>query len=155
MLRLGRLTDYATVAMAEIALDPQRLYAAADLAAMIGLSVPTTSKILKLLARARLLRSIRGAAGGYVLSRPPTEISVAEMIDALEGPVALTVCSIDGGRCPRETRCRIRDNWRGLNGAIHDALDRVTLADLMRPAAIAAPARPADRGPRGGRHAEP
>ena len=90
MLRLSKLTDYGTVAMAHLARHPDRIHAAAELATAIGVAVPTASKILKMLARADLLRSVRGAKGGYMLSRPASEISIAEVIDAMEGPIGVT-----------------------------------------------------------------
>lgn len=133
MLRLSKLTDYGTVAMVYIARDADRTHAAAELAATIGLAVPTVSKILKMLAGAKLLRSVRGAKGGYMLSRPAGEISIAELIDALEGPIGLTECSVVTGLCALEGSCSVRGNWQRINGVIRDALGQMTLADLAQP----------------------
>jgi FeS assembly SUF system regulator len=133
MLRLSKLTDYGTVAMAHFAREPDRIHAAAELAAAIGLATPTASKILKMLARADLLRSVRGAKGGYTLSRPAGEISIAEVIDAMEGPIGVTECSAIPGLCAQERSCSIRANWQRINRVIRDALDQMTLADLAQP----------------------
>ncbi|HUG25911.1 SUF system Fe-S cluster assembly regulator [Piscinibacter sp.] len=133
MLRLSKLTDYGTVAMAHIACAPDRIHAAAELAAAIGVAVPTASKILKMLARADLLRSVRGAKGGYMLSRPAGEITIAELIDALEGPTGLTECSAVAGVCAIEGSCSIRGNWQRIDRVIRDALRDMTLADLAQP----------------------
>jgi FeS assembly SUF system regulator len=133
MLRLSKLTDYGTVAMAHFARHPDRIHAAAELAAAIGVAVPTASKILKILARADLLRSVRGAKGGYMLSRPAGEISVAEIIDAMEGPIGVTECSAVPGLCAQEGSCSIRGNWQRINRVIRDALDQMALAELAQP----------------------
>jgi FeS assembly SUF system regulator len=134
MLRLSKLTDYSTVAMAHFARHPDRIHAAAELAAAIGVAMPTASKILKMLARANLLRSVRGAKGGYVLSRPPGEISIAEVIEAMEGAIGVTECSAMPGLCAQEGSCSIRGNWQRINRVIRDALGQMTLAELAQPA---------------------
>ena len=133
MLRLSKLTDYGTVAMAYVAREADRPHAAAELAAAIGVTVPTASKILKMLARGNLLRSMRGAKGGYMLSRPAGEISIAEVIDAMEGPIGVTECSVIAGLCALEGSCSIRTNWQRINRVIRDALGQMTLADLAQP----------------------
>lgn len=133
VLRLSKLTDYGTVAMTHIAREPGRIHAAAELAAAIGVAVPTISKVLKMLVRADLLQSVRGAKGGYMLSRSAGEISIAELIDALEGPVGVTECSVIAGLCALEGSCLVRGNWQRINGVIRDALGRMTLADLAQP----------------------
>jgi FeS assembly SUF system regulator len=134
MLRLSKLTDYGTVAMAHLARRPDRIHAAAELATAIGVAVQTASKILKMLARADLLRSVRGAKGGYMLSRPAGEISIAEVIDAMEGPIGVTECSAISGLCAQEGSCSIRGNWQRINRVIRDSLDQMTLAELAQPA---------------------
>lgn len=133
MLRLSKLTDYGTVAIAHIAREPDRIHAAAELAAAIGVAVPTASKILKMLASGNLLQSVRGPKGGYMLSRPASQISVAEVIDAMEGPIGVTECSAIAGLCAQEGSCSIRTSWQTINRVIRNALDGVTLADLARP----------------------
>ncbi|MDF3834253.1 SUF system Fe-S cluster assembly regulator [Cupriavidus basilensis] len=133
MLRLSKLTDYGTVIMTHMARDPGRIHSAAEIAAEIGVAVPTASKILKMLARQDLLHSLRGAKGGYLLARAPRDISIAQVIDAMEGPAGLTECSIAAGLCAQEDSCAIRANWQRISLAIFHALDGVTLADMTQP----------------------
>ena len=134
MLRLSKLTDYATVILSFMARDREQMRAAMEIAGMTGIALPTVSKILKLLVNAEVLISTRGAKGGYVLARMPEEISVAAVISALEGPIALTECSISHRGCEQASGCDIRGSWSLINQTIHNALESVTLADLIRPA---------------------
>ena len=136
MLRLSKLTDYATVILSFMAKDKTQVRAAMELAAVTGIALPTVSKILKLLVNANVLISTRGAKGGYVLARMPEEISVATVISALEGPIALTECSISHQGCEQASGCDIRGNWSLINQIIHNALESVTLADLTRPVEV-------------------
>lgn len=133
MLRLRKLTDYGTVMAAHMARAPERVFSAAELAAASGVGLPTASKILKLLARAALLQSVRGAKGGYVLARPAAQISLAQVIDAMEGPLGVTECSAGTGLCPQESACAIRDGWLSVDRIIRRALGETSLADLARP----------------------
>jgi FeS assembly SUF system regulator len=130
MLRISRLTDYATVLLASLAGEPQRVQTAASLAAQTRIAAPTVSKLLKQLQRAGLVTSTRGLHGGYQLARPATQISAAAILDALEGPVALTDCSAGHGQCEIEETCRVGRVWQRLNLAIRRALYDVTLAQL-------------------------
>ena len=136
MLRLSKLTDYGTVVLAQIARDPARLHTAAELATALHLAVPTVSKLLKQFARAGLLSSHRGARGGYTLARPAEDITAVQIIDALEGPVAITQCSMSHSRCGIESVCGIGHNWQRISLAIRDALRTVTLAQLARPVSL-------------------
>lgn len=133
MLRLSKMTDYGTVIMAQMAARPLDIFSAAEIAAATRLSLATASKILKTLARHDLLRSVRGAKGGYVLARPPERISVAEVIAALEGSVAVTECGVPSGRCAQEANCPSRDNWRRLNHLVSGVLAGVSVLDMSRP----------------------
>jgi FeS assembly SUF system regulator len=135
MLRISRLTDYASGLMAQLARSPGRQASAQQLAQEMGLPPPTVAALLKRLGRAGLVRSSRGVGGGYVLSRPPQEISVADVIAAIEGPVALTECALGVGRCTVESACTTRANWQVISRAVQVALQAVTLADLTAPAA--------------------
>ncbi len=136
MLRLSKLTDYATVILSFMARDRAQIRAAMEIAAMTGIALPTVSKILKLLVNANVLISTRGAKGGYALARMPEEISVATVISALEGPIALTECSISHQGCEQASGCDISGNWGLINQTIHNALESVTLADLIRPVVV-------------------
>lgn len=133
MLRLSKLTDYGTVIMTHLARHPDRICSASEVAAVIGVTVPTASKILKTLARHHLLLSLRGANGGYRLARPPEQISIAQVIDAMEGPVGMTECSVAAGLCAQEGSCAIRTNWQTINRVLFTVLNGVTLADMAQP----------------------
>jgi FeS assembly SUF system regulator len=133
MLRLSKLTDYGTVVMTYLARSADRLHAASEIAADIHVAAPTVSKILKRLARQGLVISHRGVKGGYSLARPAREISVVEIIDALEGPVGLTECGTSAGLCSQESSCSIRANWQHINGAVRQALAGVTLDEMAAP----------------------
>ncbi|MGE5624302.1 MAG: SUF system Fe-S cluster assembly regulator [Bacillota bacterium] len=136
MLRLSKLTDYGTVVLSGMAREPTRLHTATELAASLHLAAPTVSKLLKLFAKAGLVTSQRGARGGYALARPAEEISAVQIIDAIEGPVAITQCSMSHSRCGIEAVCGIGHNWQRISLAIRDALRGVTLAQLARPVAL-------------------
>ncbi len=132
MLRISKLTDYGTVVLAQLAAKRDAVCSAADVANATGLAVPTVSKLLKSLCRAGLVISTRGANGGYQLARDPGEISAADVIDALEGPVSITECSSSDSHCEHEGVCSVGDAWQRINVAIRLALDEVTLSDLVR-----------------------
>lgn len=135
MLRLSRMTDYGVAAMSELARRPGVTRTAADLAEATGLPVPTVAKLLKSLARAGLVRSMRGAAGGYCVDRPAGAISIRAVIEALEGPTVLVACLEEGdGRCSIERLCPVQGRWAAVNAAVKTALDAVSLADLLPPA---------------------
>lgn len=132
MLRISKLTDYGTVVLAELARAESGVVSAADIAGATGLGLPTVSKLLKMLARAGLVSSIRGPHGGYRLTREPGHITAAAVIDALEGPVSITECSAHDSHCDIEAVCRVGSAWQRINLAIRRALDEISLADLLR-----------------------
>lgn len=134
MLRVTKLTDYATVVLAVLAAEPRAVLSASGLAERAGLEAPTVAKLLKPLAQAGLVQAFRGAAGGYRLARPAAEISLVEIIEAMEGPLAMTECSVHEGQCGIEQSCGARANWRRINEVVADALRRVSLADMALPA---------------------
>ncbi|PPD35142.1 MAG: SUF system Fe-S cluster assembly regulator [Methylomonas sp.] len=133
MLKLSKLTDYATVILSVIAKDSHRLHGALELAEVTGIALPTVSKILKILTKAGVLSSMRGAKGGYALAKEPEKITVAKVITALEGPIALTECSVSHKGCDQASGCRIQGNWHLINQKIAQALESVTLADMIMP----------------------
>lgn len=139
MLRMSKLADYGTVVMTYMAQAPEKVHSAHDIASHVRVGLPTVSKILKILARQELLVSVRGSRGGYTLARPAHKISIAEIIDAMEGPVALTECSSSPGLCVQESSCSIRSNWQKINRAVRRALETMSLAEMARP--IAYPVR--------------
>ncbi len=138
MIRLGKLTDYGLLLMAEIARTPGKLHTARDLSANAKLPLPTVSKVLKTLLQSKLLVSHRGTRGGYSLVREPQAISITEIITALEGPLALTECSMTVSVCDLEPSCPMKDNQRIINQVIHGALAKVMLSDLIRPLQVTA-----------------
>ena len=136
MIRLTKQADYGIVLMSQLALTGQA--AAAELAAQTHLPPAMVSKILKLLARSKLLLSHRGVHGGYELARPAAEVSVAEVIFALEGPIALTQCSEHShDDCSYEAFCRVRENWQRIDRTVRHALEGVTIEDMARPDSLA------------------
>jgi FeS assembly SUF system regulator len=132
MLRISKMTDYAILVMVELARDGEMLSAQA-LAERIHVEVPTASKVLKLLSGGGLLESYRGANGGYRVGRSAADISVAEVIAAIEGPIAMTECSVEPGLCSQEERCDLRGNWQRISLAVARALQDVSLAEMAAP----------------------
>ncbi|MBA2653266.1 MAG: SUF system Fe-S cluster assembly regulator [Tatlockia sp.] len=137
MLRISKLADYGTVVMVYLAKRDQRLCNARDIALHTHLTVPTVSKLLKRLTAAGLLSSVRGVSGGYRLQRPAAEISVAQIISALEEQLGLTECSLHPNECSLQDVCHIQGNWRLISQAIQTALDSVSLEVLAKPALLA------------------
>ena len=134
MFRLSRLSDYGIVLMAHLAgLDRNDPHAAREVASAAGLPLPVASKLLKALTRKGLLVSHRGAKGGYTLARGPEEISTAQMITALEGPIGLTKCTVHPGECAQESNCHVREPWQRINDVVRTALSEVSPADLAQP----------------------
>ncbi len=133
MIRISRMTDYSLLLLSYVARSPTGLQTARELAGLTQLPAPTVSKLLKTLARADLLKSQRGVSGGYSLARPAESISMADIITALEGPIALTQCSEGPGMCDLESRCHTRANLKLINDAIHGALKSVTIAAMTQP----------------------
>lgn len=131
MLKLNRMTDYAVVMLTHMGETPAPTITAAQVAAESNMPLPTVAKLLKALTRQGILTSQRGAIGGYRLARPAAEISVADIITALEGPIALTSC-VDGAAdaCDVQSVCPVRGNWNRVNDAIRGALETVSLADM-------------------------
>ncbi len=134
MLRVTKLTDYASVVLTVLASAPDTVLSATGLAERAGLEPPTVAKVLKPLAQAGLVQAFRGVAGGYRLARPSAEISLVEIVEAMEGPLAMTECSVHEGNCGIEHSCSARANWRRINDVVADALRSVTLADMILPA---------------------
>ena len=134
MIRLSRITDYGIVLMVRLAQNPDgEARNARNLAGEADLPVPMVSKVLKTLARAGLLSSQRGSKGGYTLARSAEDISVPEMITALEGPISFTECSAHPGACSQESSCGVREPWQRINSAVHESLAKISLADLATP----------------------
>jgi FeS assembly SUF system regulator len=130
---MSKLADYGTVIMTAMAREPQRIQSAADVALRTGVAAPTVSKILKRLAREGLIVSVRGAKGGYMLPRSPAQISVADIISAMEGSLGMTECSSVPGLCTQESSCAVRGNWQRINQIVLKILQEMTLDQMTRP----------------------
>lgn len=133
MLRISKLADYATLIMSQLAREEERLASASYLAKTLGLSVPVVSKVLKILARAGLVVSVRGAIGGYRLARSAGAINIAEVISAIEGDFALTECCSQSNSCALNASCGAKNNWQVINHAIYSTLAKLTLIDMINP----------------------
>ncbi|MDP6437109.1 MAG: SUF system Fe-S cluster assembly regulator [Gammaproteobacteria bacterium] len=134
MLRISKLTDYSTLVLVHLAgYEKGRLCPASDVATGTRIALPTARKVLKILARGGLVESARGTDGGYRLARLPEQISAAEILDALEGPVALTECSHTDSHCELEANCQVGSAWRKISRAIRTAMNDITLEDLRTP----------------------
>ncbi len=134
MLKVSKLADYAVVVLSALSREQGKLVSASVISEHTALPEPTVAKVLKLLARGGLVQSIRGAQGGYKLALQPYEMSVAQIVKAIDGPIALTAC-VDASDecCSYEKFCPVKGRWDDVNDAIHSALQRVTLADMMIP----------------------
>jgi len=133
MLRLSKLTDYATVLLTYMAKTNDQLHTAMELSEVTAIHLPTVSKVLKVLSKEGLVYAVRGSKGGYQLAQAPECITVARVISALEGPVAITQCSSATHHCEQALACEIKGNWGVINRAIVDVLESITLADMMVP----------------------
>jgi len=133
MLRVTKLTDYATVVMTVLAAEPETVLSASELAERAGLETPTVSKVLKPLAQAGLVEGFRGANGGYRLARAADAIGLLEVVEAMEGPLGMTECSVHAGNCGIEEHCGVRANWHRINEVVIGALRGVTLAQMLAP----------------------
>ncbi len=138
MLRISKLADYGTVVMVYLAKHPERLCNARDIALHTHLAVPTVSKLLKRLAAAGLLTSVRGVNGGYRLQRATSDISVAQIIYAMDQSRGLTECSAHHNQCSLQGVCHIQGNWRLISQSIESALNSVSLEVLAMPTLPAA-----------------
>lgn len=130
MLRMSKMTDYGTLVLAHLAAEPGRVFSASDIAGETQLALPSVRKLLKMLGKSGLVSSYRGASGGYSLARSADQISAAEILDALEGPVRLTECSATDSQCRLESSCGVGQSWQRINQLIRRSLGDVTLAQL-------------------------
>lgn len=134
MIRMSKESDYGILLLTQLAgLSGGLVFSARELSERTRVPLPMVSKILKTLAREGVLASQRGAKGGYVLARNPAEISIAEVIDALEGPFALTECIEHPGDCYQEAICGVRRNWQTINRKVKEALEDISLAEMSQP----------------------
>jgi FeS assembly SUF system regulator len=134
MIKMTNLADYAVVLMSFMAANPKKTYSAADIASATAVPSPTVSKILGAMARSGLLLSHRGLNGGFSMARAPEDISVADIISVVDGPIALTNCIEHApGECGMEVGCGMRRHWQKINDAVRGALENIPLSDLSSP----------------------
>lgn len=134
MLRISKIIDYGTLILTHMGNDPGRIFSASELAQTLGLGQPTVSKVLKLLNQSNIVVSTRGAHGGYSLARPASEISIAQIIDALDDqPFGLTECVATPGACAVESDCQVRSNWQQISDIVRRTLEDVSVADMLTP----------------------
>ncbi|MCP4001291.1 MAG: SUF system Fe-S cluster assembly regulator [Gammaproteobacteria bacterium] len=134
MLRISKLTDYGTMILVHLAsAKDKHLLPASDVAESTHLALPTVQKLLKILTKNGLVESARGTDGGYRLARAPEQITAAEILDTLEGPVAITECSHDDGHCDLEPNCQVGNAWQKISLAIRAAMNDIRLCDLQNP----------------------
>jgi len=132
MLRITKETDYGILLLALMAAQPPgAIHTARAVADRAGLPLPMVSKILRSLARASLVTSHRGVAGGYSLDRPATQTSVAEVIRAIEGPISMVQCGVEPGLCDQEPVCTTRSNWARISREIERALERIPVSEMQ------------------------
>lgn len=136
-MRLSSMADYAVVTMRAAARHcGGSRTSATELAGETGIPLPTTQKLVSLLSRAGLINSTRGAGGGIQLARPAAAITLADIIEAVEGPIALTACVEQGKHdCSLEESCCVKPHWSTVNEAVRNALSGVSLAKLAADAA--------------------
>jgi FeS assembly SUF system regulator len=132
-MRLTHLADYAVVIMTAAARrEAGARLSASELAQDTGVPLPTTQKLMGRLAAEGLLTSVRGAAGGYALARPAGEITLADIVEAVEGPIAMTVCSEGRTDCALDAHCMVKPHMGVVGNAIRGALGAVSLTELAR-----------------------
>jgi FeS assembly SUF system regulator len=129
MLRINRLTDYSFLLLAHIVAKVMvENHNARDLSAELDIPFPTVSKVLKILTQGGVLESHQGSHGGYRLARSATDISAAEIIEVMEGPVSLTACCVENG-CDRN--CSVSKSWQKVNGLVVEQLRKTSLINLI------------------------
>jgi Rrf2 family protein len=144
MLRLSKKADYALMAMKHLALNAEQSSSAREMAEAYNIPVELLAKVLQRLVRRGLLASHQGTRGGYELARSPHQISVADIIQAIEGPVVVTACSTDDGQCEQFSKCNVRDPLWKVRERILTALGECTVAELaVEPPAPAPGPKPA------------
>lgn len=132
MLRVTKLTDYATLLLSVLAQSPDRVHSASELAETSRLELTTVAKVLKPLTQSELVQSFRGANGGYRLARPADQISLIDVVQAMEGPLGMTECSVHEGQCGIEDTCGTRGNWQQVNDIVIDALKNFKLSQMHK-----------------------
>src|ERR1700704_3073267 len=144
MLRLSKKADYALIAMKHLALRADSGSSSArEIAGLYDIPIELMAKVLQRLVQKSLLESHQGTRGGYKLARLPSQISVADVIQAIEGPVTVTACTTEEGQCEQFSKCNVRDPLYRVRERILAALGECTIAELASDPPVPAPTRPA------------
>ena len=131
MMRVNKLTDYGIVIMTRIAdMDQNKVHTAREISEDTKIPLPTVTRLLKTLSNNGLLNSQRGSQGGYSLSGSSEDISVANIIESFEGPIALTECSTNTCECSYETKCSMEEPWQKINNTVKNALEGISLNQM-------------------------
>ena len=134
MIKLNKITDYAVVILGLLSSRNPNKFSTSKISSDTGLSIPTVAKVCKLLNNANLIQAGRGSRGGYFCKTSPSDISVAVIVEAIDGPIAITACIEESeDLCDTQSICLLSGNWNKANNAILDALKSVTLSDLLNP----------------------
>lgn len=133
MMRINKLTDYGIVVMTEIAtMKSDTVHTAKVISQRTKIPLPTVTRLLKTLSNEGLLDSQRGSQGGYSLSESASTISVASIIESIEGPIALTECSTNECACSYESSCNVELPWQKINNTVKTALEKISLAEMIQ-----------------------
>ena len=133
MLRISKLTDYAMLIMSQLAKQPHVVLSASLLAEALHLSTPTVSKVLKMLGDAGLVASVRGSEGGYLLAKPAETVTVADVVVAIEGALAMTECCEQESGCCLAAHCGLKENWNKINKMVYNLLSQYSIMDMSQP----------------------
>jgi FeS assembly SUF system regulator len=133
MLKISKLADYGTTLLLIMAEHPEQIYTASQLSEITSISIHTVSKLLKLLLKKKLLVSQRGSQGGYHLNKPPQNISMAEIVTALDGDIAMTECVNHVGTCTVEKKCGLKNHWSMISRSIENILKEISLQSMLAP----------------------
>ena len=136
MLRISKLADYATILMTVFGQHEAASFSAVQLAELTGISLPTVRKILTLLLQAELLTSTQGASGGYGLTRAIQQINLADIVEAIDGPLALTECNDPNRQCDKHEFCGTKQHWEVINQVVKQALQSVNLQQMQQSTCI-------------------
>ena len=135
MIKVSRMADYAILLVCKMSNDENKVYSSQELSIITSLKITTISKILTKLTKANVTDSIRGVSGGYKLTMQAEDISVGNIIDIIDGKVALTVCVEEGENhnCNLVSLCPSQSNWQIINNTVREALNSVSIAEMANP----------------------
>jgi len=134
MIRVSRLADYAVLIIAYMSYNEGNKFTASSITKSTGLTLHTVNKILSLLVKKKIIKGERGPKGGYMLLQNSNNISMRDLVEAIDGPVALTICVDDNdSKCNLYENCLTRDNWEIVNNVISDSLSKVKISQMRKP----------------------